>query len=310
MLKALIGFLALIGCAWLLIPNKLPYKEFPVLGVSTVNEMVLSQFNAEYANKEIVLVGSSVLTFIPPYQCRPENVATLYLQGLGAMTGLEAISIVGAMPKIIFIETTTIDRGISKSLLDSVYRPLYWRIQSAIPILAIHNNWVLLLTQYLTWYHTNPIFRGVKNLELPAITLEEYNSDVLEKRIAPYLKDTLNKDQRDNYSQIIKSEIIPKLKEQIIYFKSKGIRVIFFDPSDSRIKSLSTIKILNEEIKKAMPDVEYLDSLDGSVQVYRHDGLHLLPPSGVEYFNAMMKSAGLDVRSECIVLKRNPKEPS
>jgi hypothetical protein len=100
-----IGTLVLtIFVAWIVTPGSFVFDEEPVPGSSALNELVIEQYIHEYQKKPIVLLGSSIQTMVPPPNCRPDNVATIYLQGRSAMSGLEALRRTAARPQTVFIE--------------------------------------------------------------------------------------------------------------------------------------------------------------------------------------------------------------
>ena len=134
--------------AWILVPAHLPFDEYPAPGPQALNELVLEKYLHDYSHKPIVLLGSSIQTQIPPAACRPENVATIYLQGRSAMSGLEALRRTGAHPKVVFIEVSRLLIGVDENLIGTVFTPYYWRIRSLIPPLRHDRNWFVL------WYRS------------------------------------------------------------------------------------------------------------------------------------------------------------
>ena len=89
--KAISATIITILIAWAIVPTHLPYDEANSFGAASLNELILEKYTFDGRNKPIVFVGSSITTAIPPPQCRPDNVASIYLQGGGPMTGLYAI---------------------------------------------------------------------------------------------------------------------------------------------------------------------------------------------------------------------------
>src|SRR6266849_1703846 len=79
-----------VAVVWWILPETFVFDELPIGSAETFNELVLEQYTYEHSHKSIVLVGSSIQTMIPPPQCRPENTATIFLQGRSGMSGLEA----------------------------------------------------------------------------------------------------------------------------------------------------------------------------------------------------------------------------
>src|SRR6185295_19671281 len=112
-----------IAVAWAAVPKELPYDEQPVRGAETLNELVVERFIYEDPRKPVVLLGSSILTLMPPRHCRPDNVAFLDLQGRSAMTGLEVLRRVKARPEVVFVEITTTAIGADEKLLEAVFTP-------------------------------------------------------------------------------------------------------------------------------------------------------------------------------------------
>src|SRR4051794_37891848 len=131
--KVILTAAALIGIMWIALPRDLAFDEEFFPGAQSLNELVLEKYTYEFDRKSIVLLGSSVLTHIPPPGCRPDNVASIYLQGRSAVTGLAALRRINAHPKVVFIESTTLLTGVDQDLLDSVFTPLYWRVRALVP---------------------------------------------------------------------------------------------------------------------------------------------------------------------------------
>ncbi len=148
--RAVAAAVSVIAIAWMILPGKFASDEMPAISVETLNELIVEQYTNEYSHKSIVLVGSSIQTMIPPFTCRPDNVAAIYLQGRSGATGLEAILRLGAKPEVVFMETATLATGVDRDVLDVVFRPIYWHVRSLVPPLRHNRNWfVLLYRQYM-----------------------------------------------------------------------------------------------------------------------------------------------------------------
>lgn len=301
--KAIGAGALLIAIVWSIFPNHFVSDEIPIGSVETFNELILEQYTYEYSYKPIVLVGSSIQTYVPSFDCRPKNVASIYLQGDGGLTGLEAIAKLGATPKIVFVETTTLINPTDQELMDAVFRPMYWQIRTLIPPLRTTRNWLVLLSQKFVYDRNLYIWLkrpAPMELDLPSQSLAEWN----EKRGIPQI---LDKASRKHY--IRKDSDIRVLNQVVSLVRTlqqRGVRFILYEPSDPRFAEFSPMKDWREDIRTALPDIEYIVSPDDKLPLYRWDGSHLDEASGVLLFNYLMERAGLPERALCKVRPRLP----
>src|ERR1700674_2047178 len=123
--------LALTGAAVIVVasvadPPHMSLDERSVMTMATLNQLVLERYVQGQTQRPIVFVGSSILTAIPPPNCRSDTVASIYLQGWGAQTGLEAIRRTGATPRVVFVELTRAMIGPDPQILESAFTPFYY----------------------------------------------------------------------------------------------------------------------------------------------------------------------------------------
>jgi hypothetical protein len=277
---------AAIALASVILPRHLPYDEFGAPGAETLNELVLEQFTYQYPEKPIVLLGSSILTMIPPANCRPDNVGSIYLQGRSAMTGMEMLQRLRAHPKVVFVEVPTLLIGVDTNLIDTVFTPVYWRIRSAIPALRWNRNWLVLLYRREIYQRLPPKF----TLKLPAESVTEWDAEraaFIEPQLRPYNNDS-NIDQ-----------IIPQVIDRVRGLQHSGTRVIFFDPIDARMRAQPQESHLREKLRDALPNVEMIEAPDGEAPLYRWDGMHFVDASGLWFFNFLMNRAGIPFTPKC-----------
>jgi hypothetical protein len=275
-----------IAVAWAAVPKELPYDEQHVRGAETLNELIVERFSYEHPAKPVVLLGSSILTDIPPVHCRPDNVASIYLQGRSALTGLEVIRRVNARPEVVFVEVTTAMIGVDEKLLEAVFSPFSRHIQELVPALRRNRNWVILFYRRKIHRWSRPRYL----IERPAQSIEQWN----ESR-APHIAPLLGgHDDNGNIDRII-PEIVARVRE----LERSGTRVIFHDPADPRLRALPRARNLRDKLKAALPGVLMIEAPDAEQPLYRWDGLHFSDASGLWLFNYLMKRAGIAVTAKC-----------
>lgn len=274
--------------AWVVVPNRVPSDERQAFGPQTQNELTIEQYMFEHHRKPVVLVGSSVVTLLPAPHCRPRDVAGLYLQGRGARTGLEALLRIGARPRTVFIETPSLFHILDEPLLDAVFAPL-WRWRVLIPPLRHTRNWAVLLYHHVFYEGGGDEYEYA----LPTVPVADWNM-AHAKKFAAYLQES----RQDEYVRLVVADVVPRVKE----LQRRGARVIFFDSADPRIRAGSPEKELRASLEAALPDVEFIDSPDDQMRIYRTDGRHFLDASGVQYFEWLMNYAKIPFTPRCRVV--------
>src|SRR5205085_10213280 len=138
--------LATVLLAWLAVPARSSLdEELWPLSAQTHNELVLERYTYEHLEKPIVLVGSSILTMMPPARCRPDEVATLDLAGGSILASLEAIRRLGARPRVLLVEVRTLLRTADRDLLHTVLMAVYWHGPARVPPPHYNRNWPRLI---------------------------------------------------------------------------------------------------------------------------------------------------------------------
>ena len=284
--KAVATAAVTIAIAWAVVPEELPYNEQPVRDAETLNELIVERFTYEHSNKPVVMLGSSILTEIPPVHCRPDNVAALYLQGRSAMTGLEVLRRLNARPQVVFVEITTALIGADEKLLGEIFHPFYRRVRTAVPPLRLDRNWVVLF--YRKKIHR--WFRPRYLLEWPGVSVEQWN-EARAAHIAPQLQDYASAGNIDR--------IVPEIVARVRELQQSGTQVIFYDPIDPRLRALPRAKNIRDQLKTALPGTMMIEAPDAEQPLYRWDGLHFSDASGLWLFNYLMKRGGIFVTAKC-----------
>ncbi|MGE3866919.1 MAG: hypothetical protein AB7G04_08390 [Hyphomonadaceae bacterium] len=264
-------------------PATLPYDETPVSTMATYNQLVTERYVYEDYKRPIVMVGSSILTNIPPAPCRPRNVASIYLQGSGAQTGLEAILRSGAKPEVVFVETAVAFLGPDENILRPSFQGAA-RVKALFPALRAYRNWLVML------FRSN-IKRLPKSFDLPDISVDEWkrqNADSWAVHSMPI----------DNDASFVAG--FATLQKQIQTLRARGVRVIFYDPTSTKLSDLPQVAGWRNKVKAAFPDIQWVPA-PTHLQLYHRDGLHIEAFSGIQYFDHMMQWAGLDARATCTV---------
>jgi hypothetical protein len=243
--KAVAAGALLIFIAWAITPSKLAFDETPILGAEPASELVVEQYTYEHQRKPIVLVGSSIQIGIPPVFCRPENVATIYLWGRSGQSGLEAIIRTGARPELVFVETLQLAGIADPELKDAVFKPIYWWIRTLIPPLRYNRNWFVLLNRKFIKRDPVEAKGPTFPLELPPMSLDEWDKEVLHPESWPYFREVNN----DNNIRIGMEHLVPLVRT----IQQRGARVIMYNPADPRLTKISPGKDLTAAIRAALP---------------------------------------------------------
>jgi hypothetical protein len=297
--KALSTTIITILIAWVVVPARLPgtYDERAVFGAQTYNKLVLERYTFDGRDNPIVFVGSSIMTGIPPLACRPDNVASIYVQGGGPVTGLEVIRRVGAAPQLVFVDMQGLILGVDYNLIDAVFTPLYWHVRALVPPLRLNRNWFVLLYRKEAFARTP----DKHVIDYPTQTVAEWNAQRA-SFFAPYI-------QQGSAGAAVKTAI-DDLTERVRELRQRGTRVIIFNPMDPRIRRNSPSRDLTMEIRLRMPDVELINAPDEEFPIYRYDGLHFTAASGLQFFEYLMNRANAQFSSKCQLLPPPPGEKS
>jgi hypothetical protein len=286
--KAIVTAAIVVLLTWVVLPRHPPYENQLPPSAEVDNEIVVWQYIEHYRDKPVVFVGSSITTEIPDPNCRPQNVASIPLQGRSAVTGLEVIRRVGARPDVVFVEVPQLTIGVDRRLVDTVVTPLYWRIRSFIPPLRYTRNWMILLYQKMQW-DLRPFDYTV---EIPRETVGEW-----EQQHAAFFNAVLN--TLGQPSTI--GDTIAQIEAPVHDLQARGTRVIFFDPVDPRIRNALPERETRDVLRATFPDIPIVDTPD-DIPIYRHDGLHVHWSSGLQFFNYLMNYAGISYEPKCTLI--------
>jgi hypothetical protein len=281
--------LALTGTAVIVVasvadPPHLSLDERSVMTMATLNQLVLDRYVQGQTQKPIVFVGSSILTNIPPPNCRPDTVASIYLQGWGAQTGLAAIRRTGVTPRVVFVELTRAMIGPDPQILESAFTPFYYYPRRYFSALRQNRNLMTML--YRSFEPELSI-----QYELPQMTVSEW-----EEKISSVLSD-----QRRAFDNSASNQRgLPGLLRQIRELQRDGVRIILYDTSDAVYANVLPQSQWRALLKTELPDIEWFDP-PPDLDIYRNDGLHLYQASGVQFFEYLMDRAGLPFERKCIV---------
>jgi hypothetical protein len=275
-----------ITTAWVVTPTHRASDNVLPFSAEIANEFLLEQYTYEYRQKPIVIVGSSITTMIPVPDCRPANVATIPLQGRSALTGLEAMRLVGAHPDVVFIEVPTLALAVDEALIKTVFVPVYWWIRALIPPLRLPRNWIILFYQKKEWKRV--AFHYV--IQFPPEPVVDWNRELAD-RFLDTIRGSVQRSQID--------VTIGAIGDYVHELQARGTRIFFFDPIDPRAKKVSPDKDVREALHAVFPDIPIVDSPDDDVPIYRVDGLHLDQSSGLQFFNYLMNYAGVPFTPKC-----------
>jgi len=283
--KGALAAATVIGTVWVVTPASLPFDDQPLQLAATMNALALERYMLQHAAKPVVFVGSSIQATIPLIQCQPDNVASLSLQGGHPASGIETILRVGARPKVLLVEAPTAHGAPDPTLMSDVFPPGYWRIRTAVPPLGSNRNWMVMLYRSLL---PPPLL--LKWLELPPMSVEEWNK-VIESRLEPYRRPGVRATFSIEDRVAALATLLRPLREQ-------GTRVILHSPMDPVLNETSPTKDWLMALKSDLSDLEWFEP-PADLPIYRHEGIHLLPGSGLHYFDYLMKRAKLPYEPKC-----------
>jgi hypothetical protein len=243
------------------------------------NEVIFERYIFDGLAKKIVLVGSSVSTQLPPEGQRPENVATLFAQGSGGMTGLEAIVLSQAAPRVVLIEANFLNRGINEAMLSNIFNPYTLYLRKNLRALRYEFNPLnLLYKRYLSLpAHTD---------DSPKMPPSEWDI-----QLAPKIDHYKAGFGNVNPSVLKQNEaIIDTLKRQVKTLSNRGSRIIFyFTPMHHDLIDLPVIaQWSNLILQEFGNDYEIILPKPGQY-TYLVDGIHFFVQSGKEYFDYLMR---------------------
>jgi hypothetical protein len=283
--KGALAAATVIGAAWVVTPASLPFDDQQLLQLAaTLNALVVDRYIQQHASKPVVFAGSSMQSVIPPAICRPDNVASLAIQGGSPMTGIETIIRIGARPEVLFVEAPTSHSAPDPVLMAEVFTPGYWRIQAAVPPLGGNRNWFVMLYRSLL----PPVTLG--SLGLPPMSAEEWDKH-MQPRMEPFRRPGVK-------ASFSIEERVAALATQLLPLRQRGTRVILHSPMDPRLNEMSPTKDWLMALKAGLNDLEWFEP-PSNLPFYRSDGLHFFPGSGLHYFDYLMKQAGVPFEPKC-----------
>jgi hypothetical protein len=261
-----------------LLRQSLSNEQLEVQGEAYENAIVAERYLLTSHEKPTVIVGSSVAKALPPEGFRPADVATLFMPGNGAMTGLEIILRSGARPKIILVEVDFADRGVDEELIDHLFDPTALALRKAMSMFQDENNIINLVVKA-------SISRRPHNAaaDRPQISAAEWRLETRE-RIDHYVA---------GFSQPyqLNKELFERLKLQVKSLEQRGAHVVFFlDPLDQEIAAAPAIQAWRQGVRSAFPDHQFIPAASGLLHLL--DGIHFFGYAGIQYFQYLLGEAG------------------
>jgi hypothetical protein len=242
------------------------------------NEVIIERYVFDGREKDVVLVGSSVSTRLPPEGLRPEKVATLFMQDDCGMTGLETIIRSGAVPRIVLIETNFLFKGCDYSTVNNILDPRTFWFRKHFRALRYEFNLVNLV-------HKKALRRTVDHNDVPKMTPSEWDAH-LASQIAFYKEIFLKSKNPPNWFE----KNLGILKSQVATLSTRGSRIVFFfTPVHRDLVDLPIFKDWNDRVVREFGGKYKIIYPKPDQYVYLVDGIHFLEQSGKEYFEYLMQ---------------------
>ncbi|MBV8120064.1 MAG: hypothetical protein JO081_09025, partial [Alphaproteobacteria bacterium] len=231
--------------------KSLSTEELEDQGEPYKNATIAERYLLAPDNKRTVIVGSSVSKSLPPEGFRPDDVATLFMAGNGAMTGLEIILRSGARPQLVLVEVDFADRGVDEDLMSHLFDPTMVALRRAMPIFQDENNLLNLLVKA-------SVSRRPRNAvaDRPKISVAEWRNEIRE-RIDYYVAGF-------GHPYKLNQSFLSRLEAQVAELETRGTRVVFFyDPLDREIAAAPEIGAWRQAVENAFSDHQFIPAADG-----------------------------------------------
>jgi hypothetical protein len=289
--QRIIGFLAGFGLTLLavsagvsLLRQSLSNEELEVQGEAYANATVAERYLLAADDKRTVIVGSSVGRGLPPEGFQPADVATLFMAGNGAMTGLEIILQSGATPQITLVEVDFADRGVDEDLIAHLFEPAALALRRAMPIFQDENNLLNLLVKASISRHPHNAVA-----DRPQMPVAEWRNEI-RARIDYYVASF-------SHPYRLNQPLLERLKAQVKALEQRGTRVVFFfDPLDQEIAAAPEIQAWRQAVRGSFPDHQFIPAASGALHLM--DGIHLFGYAGVQYFQYLLGEAGAELEDQ------------
>jgi hypothetical protein len=262
--------------------KSLSTEELEVQGEAYEKAAVAERYLIAPEEKRTVIVGSSVAKALPPEGFRPADVATIFMPGNGAMTGLEIILRSGARPQLVLVEVDFADRGVDEDLISHLFDPAMVALRRAMPIFQDENNLLnLLVKASLSHRPHNAV------ADRPKVSVAEWRNKIRE-RIDYYVAGF-------GHPYKINQAFLRRLKTQVKELETRGTRVaFFFDPLDQEIAAAPEIGGWRQAVRNALSDHQFIAAAGGS-SLHLLDGIHFFGYAGVQYFEYLLGEANAEL---------------
>jgi hypothetical protein len=259
--------------------ESLPLEERDFQGEAYENATVAERYVLAPDSKQTVIVGSSVAKGLPPEGFRPTDVATLFIPGSGAMTGLEIIVRSAARPQVVLVEVDFADRGVDEDLISHVFDPATLALREAMPIFQEENSLLNLLAK-------TSIPHRITIGDRPSMTVAEWRKQI-RSRIDYYVSGFSNPHEPDQ-------KLLARLANQVKELEAHGARaVFFFDPLDQDIAAAPQISKWRRAVQSAFPDHQFIPAANSALHLL--DGIHFFRYAGIQYFEYLLGEADTEL---------------
>ncbi len=231
-------------------------------------------------HKDRIIIGTSLSKKI--HTDSIHDIYNLALSGQSILDGLELLKYSKVLPKEVLIETNLLLLKKDKDFLNLVKSPTSYFLKKHFLALRTDKHPLALVgNEYLIPSLTNVVDNEETQEVVPKDSFFQQIIALRTKRSNRPVAPSLMKKR------------INALKDYITYLQKNNVKVIFFEmPINPNLINLYRPTITRKEIKKAFPDIQYIDYPDDVNSYKTTDGVHLTNQESIrysKYFHQMLE---------------------
>lgn len=264
--KVLVFFIICLT-AYTIFIECLPFKPIYSQSLEDANRIQAEGFLFMPSTPEAVILGSSLTARLPHEQLLPE-IYNLAMRGKSALTGLEILAKSEHKPKVVFIETNTIDIGVDLDMIDSLFSPMSKSLKYIFPSLRTRFAPVNIFNSALI--ELNSLAKTKKN------KTEKINFNVDQKVFLQLLRI-----KQDSMAKLPETKSlatnISKIKEFTEILKQGGSQIIFVEmPIHSTLINSKRQEAIRTAMQESFPIDQYHWLIFPPDEQFKTtDGIHL-----------------------------------
>jgi hypothetical protein len=273
----------LLGGAVLLILYTLFLIFFPLKkSVFYTNDERAEEFVFGKKKYPIVMTGSSLSGVFKMKRIFNHQIYfDLYLPYRNACTGVELIRRSNNIPKVLFVETNRIDKGIDTALMDNIFDEPFYSLKKHLPFLLKKNRFLPNIVDRIK----TPPDNSSHTHRPPAV--------LYDKLLAKAQKEWWD---LPNESKLRTDQNFSRLKETLADFAKKGCTIYLYEvPMDRSLYKSPLLTYQRNCFTKLSKDEGYkFIRADTSRSYNTGDGIHILRGDGAIYINYFLANLHQD----------------